>query len=184
LRVQGPAIALVELESIARGIAVADALLKRAEVELAMCEPTTPGKYLVLFHGQVADVEESLAAARETAGPTLLDQLYLPGPADELIAALEGRLAAREGESLGIVETHTVASALLSADAALKAAEVRLTHLHLAKGIGGKGYFTLTGELHMLEAALEAAARAIAPSLLLTTELIARPHVALRPRVG
>ena len=183
MRVLGPAIALVELESIARGIAVADALLKRAEVELAICEPTTPGKYLVLFHGPVADVEESLAAAKEAAGATLLDSLWLPGPADALIAGLEGRLTPRAGESLGIVETHTVASALLSADAALKAAEVDLTHLHLARGIGGKGYFTLAGPLHMMEAALEAAARAIAPNLLLTTELIARPHAGLPTRV-
>jgi microcompartment protein CcmL/EutN len=184
LVVTGPAIALVELESIAKGITVADALLKRADVELALCEPTTPGKYLVLFHGSVADVEESFLAAKEAAGSTLLDSLYLPGPADALLAGLEGKLDARGGESLGIVETHTVASALLAADAALKGAEVHLTHLHLARGIGGKGYFTLTGALHMMEAALEAAASAIAPPLLLTTELIARPHASLRPKVG
>ena len=81
---------------------------------------------------------------------------------------------------MGIVETHSVASALLSCDVALKRAEVWLTQLHLAKGIGGKGYYTLTGALHMVEAALEGAASAIEPSLLCTAELIASPARELR----
>jgi len=180
--VRGPALALLELESIARGFTTADVLLKRADVTLALAEPTTPGKFVLLFFGEIADVEESFQAAVEHAGALLLDKLYLPGPSDQLLRALEGTLGAKDSESLGIVETHTVASALLAADAALKAADVWLTTLHLAKGIGGKGYFTLAGALHMVEAALEAAGAAIAPPLLLTTECIARPHAALRSR--
>lgn len=179
---RGPALALLELESIARGFTTADVLLKRADVTLALAEPTTPGKFVLLFFGEIADVEESFQAAVEHAGALLLDKLYLPGPSDQLLRALEGTLGAKDSESLGIVETHTVASALLAADAALKAADVWLTTLHLAKGIGGKGYFTLAGALHMVEAALEAAGAAIAPPLLLTTECIARPHAALRSR--
>lgn len=182
LKLGGPALALIELESIARGFTTADALLKRAEVTLALAEPVTPGKFLLLFHGTVADVEESFQAAMAHAGPMVIDKLFLPGPSGQLVAALEGTLGAKESESLGIVETHTVASALLAADAALKGAEVWLTTLHLAKGIGGKGYFTLAGSLHMVEAALEAAAAAISPPLLLTTECIAQPHAALRSR--
>jgi microcompartment protein CcmL/EutN len=178
----GPALALLELESIARGFTTADALLKRADVTLALAEPVTPGKYLLLFHGQVADVEESFQAALEQAGPLLIDKLYLPGPSGQLIGALEGTFGEKSSESLGIVETHTVASALLAADAALKAADVWLTTLHLARGIGGKGYFTLAGDLDGVQAALEAAAAAISPPLLLTTECIARPHAALRSR--
>jgi microcompartment protein CcmL/EutN len=178
----GPALALLELESIARGFTTADVLLKRADVTLAFAEPTTPGKFILLFHGPVADVDESYRAGLEHAGPLLLDKLFLPGPADALLRALEGKLGPKQSESLGIVETHTVASALLAADAALKEAEVWLTALHLAKGIGGKGYFTLAGDLHMVEAALLAAGAAIAPPLLLTTECIARPHAALRSR--
>jgi microcompartment protein CcmL/EutN len=179
VKVQGPAVALLELESIARGMRVADAVLKRAQVRISLAEAVTPGKYLLLFSGGVAEVEESLQAGLEVASTTLLDKLFLPQAAAGLVAGLDQRFGV-EGESVGIVETQTVASALLSADTALKRAEVGLLRLELAKGIGGKGYFVLSGALHMVEAALEAAATSIESSLLVTTELIQRPHPELR----
>lgn len=175
-RLEGPAIALLEVESIARGMVVADALVKRAQVRIALAEPVTPGKYLLLFTGPVAEVQESLAAGVEVAGGTLVDQLLLPLPAPGLVAALVGSCSSQQAESLGIVETHTVAAAIKAADAALKRAQVTLSRLHLARGIGGKGYFCLEGELHMVEAALEGAAQAVEPTLLVATELIRRPH--------
>jgi microcompartment protein CcmL/EutN len=75
-----------------------------------------------------------------------------------------------------LVETHSVGSALLAADAALKAAEVRLVKLELARGIGGKGYFAVSGSLDMVEAAVLAGAAAITPELLVGTEMIPAPH--------
>jgi len=179
---QGPAIALLELESIARGFVVADAVVKKAPVRLLMTEPVSPGKFLLLFDGEVADVEESWAEAREIAGATVVDKLYLPNASLQLAPAIRGELPEAAVESLGIVETQTVAAALLAADTALKAAEVRLTRMQLARGIGGKGFFVMTGELDMVEAAVAAAAAALEPTLLLTTELIARPHPDLVPR--
>lgn len=173
---RGPALAILEVESISRGIVVADAVVKRAPVHLWLAEPVTPGKYVLLFFGGVAELQEALQAGAEVAGPKLLDKLLLPHPAAGLVDGLFGRYAAAWQESVGIVETHTVASAVLSCDAALKRGEVHLKRLHLAKGIGGKGYYMLTGRLHMVQAALEGAAQAIAPELLLATELIQRPH--------
>jgi len=180
---QGPAIALFEIESIARGWVVADALVKRAPVQLLMTEAITPGKFLVLIDGEVADVEESYAEGLELAGPALMDKLFLPGAAPQLSAALRGQFPSEPTDSLGIVETNTVASALLSADAAVKAAEVRFVRMHLARGIGGKGYFTLTGELDMVEAAVGAAAALLPAELLVMTEIIARPHADLSQRI-
>ena len=179
---QGPAIALLELESIARGYVVADAVVKRAPVRLLMTEAITPGKFLVLFDGEVADVEESFAEALEIAGASLLDKLYLPQASPALAPAIRGEPSSAALDSLGIVETHTVAAALLAADAALKAAEVEIVKMHLARGIGGKGYFLLTGSLDMMQAALATAAALLAPELLVTTELIARPHADFAPR--
>jgi microcompartment protein CcmL/EutN len=176
MNLRGPAIALLEMDSIARGILVADAIVKRAPVSIFMAEPVTPGKYLLLFSGGVAEVEESLKAGVEVAGSTLLDKLFLPQAARRLVDALEQRLEATMGESFGIVETETVGSALLAADTALKRAEVWLRRLHLARGIGGKGYFVLSGPLHMVQAAVDAAAAAIEPQLLKATEIIGRPH--------
>lgn len=184
VRVPGPALALLELESIARGMVVADAVVKRAPVELSWAGAITPGKYLLLFSGEVAEVQESFAAGKELAGSTLLDSLLLPYPSALLVDALHGKVAGDWDESLGIVETHSVSSAIVAADVALKRAEVKLVQLHLAKGIGGKGYFTLTGALHMLEEALSAAAASIPAHLLLTTELIQSPAPELKGRVA
>jgi microcompartment protein CcmL/EutN len=179
-----PAVALLELESIVRGMVVADAVLKRAEVQIALGEPVTPGKYLLLFHGGVAEVEESFAAGMDAAGPALLDSLLLPQADRGLVNALRGEYASPSaGESVGLVETHSVAAALKSADVALKRADVTLLRLHLARGIGGKGYFTFSGALDRVEAALEGAAACLDPNLLLTAELIRSPHPGLRQTV-
>jgi microcompartment protein CcmL/EutN len=88
------------------------------------------------------------------------------------------------GESVGLVETQPGAAALLGADPALKRAEVHLERLQLARGIGGKGVFLLTGDLHMVEAALEGAAAAVEGQLLLTTELIQQPSPDLLSALG
>lgn len=181
----GPALGLLELESLARGVVVADALVKRAQVSIAIAEAVTPGKYLLVFFGAVAEVEESFKAGEEVGKALVLDRLFLPQVALQVVDALGGRPLAKVGplDAVGLVETHTVASALLAADTAVKRAQVKLTHLQLAKGIGGKGWFTLAGAQADVEAALEGAGAAIAASLLVATEIIQRPHAELRGRV-
>jgi microcompartment protein CcmL/EutN len=176
------AIGLLEVESIARGIVVTDAVAKKAEVHVLLCEPVTPGKMLVLFEGGVGEVDEAFKAGIEAAGDRLVDKLFLAQAHRQLSPGIAGKLVRPALQSLGIVETNTVASCLLSADAALKGADVALAHLELAKGIGGKGYFTVAGPQHQVEAALHAAAAAIEPSQLVATELIARPHAELKGR--
>ncbi len=182
-RVGGPAVALLELESIARGMRLSDVLVKRAPVRLSRAEAVSPGKYLLLFAGGVAEVDEAFRAGVEAAGATLLDKLFLPYAAEALVAGLEGSFAIEWEESLGFVETHTVAAALLSADSTLKRSDVRLLKLDLARGIGGKGVFAITGPLHQVEAGLEFAASAIEPQLLLTTELLSSPSPELKGTV-
>jgi microcompartment protein CcmL/EutN len=68
---------------------------------------------------------------------------------------------------------------LLAADAAAKAAQVRLIELQLARGIGGKGFFTVTGPLGEVEAAVEAAVAILDAAVLAATEIIAAPHADL-----
>jgi microcompartment protein CcmL/EutN len=173
--VAGPALGLIETSSIARGLVVADAMVKRAPVELVLARPVSPGKHLALVTGAVADVDEAMRAGVESAAHTLVDRLELAQVADELLAALRRQATPPQG-SVGIVETFSVASSLLAADAACKAARVTLAELRLADGLGGKAYFVLSGEQADVEAALFAAETAIPTGLLLARELIARPH--------
>jgi microcompartment protein CcmL/EutN len=180
----GPALGLFELESLARGVVVADALVKQARVHLALAEAVTPGKYLLVFTGEVAEVDEAFQAGKLIAGPRLIDELYLPFISEALVAGLAGTFAPAPAEcAVGLVETHTVAAALRSADVALKRAKVTLCSLQLARGIGGKGWYRLAGEQHDVEAALEGVAQALEPRFLVAAELIQRPHAELRGRV-
>jgi microcompartment protein CcmL/EutN len=178
------ALALIELSSIARGHLVADAMLKRAPVSLRRADWVSPGKFLVLVEGEVAAVEEAFRAGADIGGDRVVDRLFLPRPHASLWPALDGQATAAGGvDSLGIVETATVAAALLGADAAAKAAAVRLVELQLARGIGGKAFFTLTGALADVEAAIEAAVGILDAALLQATEIIAAPHADLVGRL-
>ncbi len=170
-----PALALIEVSSIARGMVVSDACVKKAPVKLVASKPISPGRYITVFWGEVAEVDESFRAGIEAAGDTLVDRLFLPGAHHALLAALLRVDKPANVDSIGIVETFTVAATLLSADAACKAAEVALLELRLASGIGGKAYYIVSGLLHDVEASLEAGRGILAQSQLVRTEVIPRP---------
>jgi microcompartment protein CcmL/EutN len=171
------AIALIEVASIARGHRVADAMLKRAPVTLLRADFVSPGKFLVLVEGEVAAVEEAFHEGLAIAAERAVDKLFLPQPHDQIAPAVRGEASAREGTaSLGVVETTTVAATIVAADAATKAAAVRLSEMRLGRGIGGKAFFTVTGELADVEAAVEAATGAVDGQLVFGTEIIPAPH--------
>ena len=48
------AIGILESNSIAKGIEAADAVLKAADTALLYAKPVCPGKYTILFYGDVA----------------------------------------------------------------------------------------------------------------------------------
>jgi microcompartment protein CcmL/EutN len=176
-KVAGPALGVVELSSVARGLVVADAMVKKAPVELVFARPVSSGKLVVLVSGAVADVDEAMACAVQVAQATLVDRLMLAQAADGVLAALR-REAPPVGpaDAVGIFETFSVASSLLAADAAAKAALVVVAELRLADGLGGKAYFVVAGEQADVEAAMFAAEHVTATGMLLAHEVIARPH--------
>lgn len=171
----GPAIGLVELCSIARGIVCCDAMVKRAEVNLIHARSTHPGKYSILIQGGVEEVGEALRAGEAAAGDALIDVLFLPNPHVQLVEVLEAPRAPRL-ESVGVLETFSIAATIRGADAALKAAEVEAVHIRLARDLGGKGFFVLTGLLHDVEEAMTAGAAAVGAGLLAGREIVANPH--------
>jgi microcompartment protein CcmL/EutN len=177
------ALALIELASIARGHVVADAMLKRAPIALLRAEFVSPGKFLVLVAGDVASADESFRLGVEVAGDRLVDRLFLPQAHPSLWPMLSHEARRPAVESLGLIETATVAATLLAADAAAKAAAVELFELQLARGIGGKAFFTVTGLLAEVEAALDAAVGVLDAALVVATEVIAAPHAELVQRL-
>ena len=172
-----PALALLELSSIAAGIQAADAMIKRAPIHVIKGGTVQPGNYLVLIGGAVADVEESLAAGREIGGAAVLDVVYLPQVHPEVVEAIGGGRVPDVTDALGVVETTTVAAAIHAADAGIKGAEVRLVEVRLADGLGGKGIVLFSGLVADVEAAVEIGVGVLErPDLLVRQVVIPQLH--------
>jgi bacterial microcompartment shell protein len=175
----GPALGLLEVDSIAVGIAAGDAMAKRAPIDVLQAGTVHPGRYLVLVGGAVADVEEAIEAGREEAGSGVLDVVLLPHVHPDVVAAIRGARRRGLGEALGVIETPTVASIIDAADAGVKEAAVRLLELRVADGLGGKGYLLFDGSVSDVEAAVEAAV-ARAHGARVSHRVIARLHGEMR----
>lgn len=172
-----PALALIEFSSIAAGILAADAMIKRAPLKVIKAGTVQPGHYLVLIGGEVADVEESLAAGQAAGAGQILDIVYLPEAHPEVIEAIGGARLPEEKDAVGVVETKTVAAAIHAADAGVKGAQVRLLEVRLADGLGGKGIVLYSGLVADVEAAVEIGVGVLeTPSLLVQQVVIPKLH--------
>ncbi len=173
----GPALGLIEVASVARGMVVADAMVKKALITLVQANPVTPGKYVVVIAGGEEEVSQSMDIGLELASDTLVDSLYLPKADSQLAPAIATQqVQVDEVQALGILETFSVASCVLAGDRAVKGAMVQLVQMRLARGLGGKAFFVLTGQLHQVEAGVEAGRGIIHDGMLPTSEIIPRPH--------
>ena len=171
----GDALALVELDSIARGYRVVDAMVKRSPVEILEANLVEPGKYLVLFAGGVAEVEEAYAAALEVGQGHLVDTLLLPMVHASVVPGLRGAQDCEDPDTIGIVEASNVSAMLESCDRALKDADVALAGLRLTPALGGKAFFVVHGAQADVEAATEVAT-AVLVERKVQVEVIPRPH--------
>lgn len=172
-----PCLGMIEYKSVARGIYSCDAMVKKAPVRIIATHPICPGKYLTIICGDVAEVEEAMKAGLETGKDMVVADLFLPFVHPSVIPALAGTAGIETFGSLGIIETFAVATCLQAADIAVKAAAVQLVEIRLANGLGGKGYFVMTGALADVEGSLAAAREFAAQAgMLAACELIPSPH--------
>jgi microcompartment protein CcmL/EutN len=180
-----PALALIDFASIAAGIEAADAMAKRAQIDVIRAGTVQPGRYLVLIGGPVADVEESLAAGRAVGGPAVLDHVFLPHVHPEVVAAIGGGRVPEVEDALGVVETTTVAATIHAADAGLKGAAVRLVEIRMADGLGGKGIVLFSGLVADVQTAVEIGVGVLErPELLVRSVVIPRLHPSLWENVA
>ncbi len=154
-----PAIAVIELDSIASGIRCGDAMVKAAPVSAIYSGSIQPGKYVILVSGDTASVEVAIETAFDSSTPAIVDSTFLPDVHPEVVGRLvdPGERSGLAGEALSIVESSSVAAIVDSADAGVKAANVGLAGLVLGDGLGGRGYLLFTGDVAEVEAAHEAA---------------------------
>ena len=178
-----PALALLEFNTITAGIEAGDAMVKRAPVATIQSGTVQPGHYLVMVAGDVASVEEAVDAGKEVGQSGLRDALFLPNVHPDVVTALAGEQNSGHEDALGVIETHTVASAILAADAGVKGAEVSLLQLRLADGLGGKGILFFNGLVADVETAVAIAAEN-AQNQLLRQTVIAQLHAEMWENVN
>ncbi|HON57071.1 MAG TPA: BMC domain-containing protein [bacterium] len=166
------AIGLIEVSSIAQGYLVADEMLKAAEVELLIARTICSGKHITLVCGEVGAVKASVEAGRRFADFALVDSLIIPNVHESVFPAIRGMNVIDNPDALGIVESFSVAALIEGADAAVKAAQVQLIEVRLAMALGGKAFFTLTGTVADVKAAVEAAQEFIKEKGLLVNAVI------------
>ncbi|SKC38128.1 BMC domain-containing protein [Maledivibacter halophilus] len=151
-------IGLIELNSIAKGIEVADFMIKAAEVNLLKANSICPGKYIVLISGDVAAVKASIEVGNVVGREFVVDKLILSNVHPQLIKAINGTVDINEFKSLGVLEFFSIATSIVAADTAAKSALIDLIDVRLGLGIGGKSYITLTGDVSSVTEAVEAGA--------------------------
>ena len=173
----GDALALLEMDSVAGGLSALDALVKRASVRVLEANLVEPGKFLILFEGGVAEVEESHAVVQERYRDQLVSQMLLPMVHADLLAGLRGKEVFESPDTLGVVEGSDVATTLRAADRALKDAAVQLCGIRVTTGLAGRAYFVVSGLQHDVEAGVAAGCEVLnAVERLHRSEVIARPH--------
>lgn len=171
------AIGLLEIKNITKGILAADTMLKAADVEIIMAQPLCPGKYVIMVAGDVGAVQSAVRSGKGCGSENVVDDFLLPNLHDSVYKALTGCSEVSKIEALGIIESYSVASAIIAADTAAKAATVTLLEVRLARGMGGKAIVTLTGDVGAVTAAVRAGSQAIANNGFLVDQLVLpAPH--------
>lgn len=170
------AIGMVEFKTVSSGMRAADRMVKTADVELLQADTVCPGKFLALISGDLSAVNAAVEAAANSDKEQLIDTFVLGNPHDSIFSALYGASEIGTPNALGVLETFSSATAVVAADIAAKTALVDLIELRLARGMCGKSYLLLTGEIAAVEAAIERAKQGAGEKgMFLDSAVIPRP---------
>ena len=173
---------VLEYSSIAIGIKALDEMVKVAPIKIIEARTICPGKYLIVFSGDVASVEYSFKKGLEIAKDCIVDKLFLPLIHQNVIPAIGNICKTDNWDALGIIETLSVTSSIEAADEAAKIGDVKIIEIRLAIGFGGKSYVKLMGSLDAVQAAMEAGtAKAKLKNQLCNQALIPKPHSEIKP---
>ncbi|MCG8566124.1 MAG: BMC domain-containing protein [Desulfobacterales bacterium] len=153
---------LVETRTIARGVALTDAMVKAADVRLLRGRPICSGRYMIQISGDEAGVKAALDVAQAENPFALCRVSRVSG---EVLAAMGKTRALGPGMALGLLESRKSITGIKAADAAVKAAQVRLARITLAQGINGKSYLVMGGSVSAVSAAVDAGAQALGKDL-------------------
>ena len=169
---------MIEFKSVAAGMTATDIMVKTSEVDIVEAQTVCPGKYIAIITGDLSAVKASVDTAMDMGGDDGIDSFVLGNPDESIFPAILGttNVTADDVNALGVIETFDAAQIIVAADNAVKTSDVRLIEIRLARGMCGKSYVTLTGEVAAVKAAVDRAKEVVSRSgMLLDTTVIARP---------
>lgn len=170
------AIGMVEYKTVSAGVVAVDAMVKTAHVDIVEAQTVCPGKYIAIITGDLSAVNAAVKTAQTQYEGQLIGDFVLGNPHESIFPAIYGSTAIEKISALGILETYDAASIIVAADEAAKTAIVELIELRIARGMCGKSYLMLTGEIAAVEAAIERAKKAVEPKgMYLDSSVIAHP---------
>ena len=170
------AIGMLEYMTVSTGMEATDLMLKTAEVDLIEAQTVCPGKYIALITGELSAVEAAIDASKTKYDAKLIDTFVLGNPHEDIFPAIYGTATVEKPAALGILETYSAASIIVAADMAAKTADVQLIELRIAKGMCGKSYMLLTGEVAAVQAAIDRAQQEVgAGGMFLDSSVIPNP---------
>ena len=154
------AIGMIEFKTVSAGITAADRMVKTADVELLEAQTVCPGKYIALIAGDLSAVTAAVDTAKHFEKGELISSFVLGNPDESIFPAIYGS-SNIEG---------------VAADIAAKTADVKLIELRVAKGMCGKSYMLITGQVSDCQAAIDKAKQTVGDrGMFLDSSVIARP---------
>lgn len=171
---------MIEVNSIAAGIEAGDEMLKSAAVSLVSAQPVCSGKYIVIVRGGVSEVKSSVEAGKAIASTYLVDSVVIPNVNEYVFSAIACSSEPEKLQSIGVIETFSLTSSIMSADAAVKAASIELIEVRLGRGLGGKSFVVLTGDVSAVKYAVDTVKNLyLDEGLIANTIVIPSPHMDL-----
>lgn len=170
------AIGMTEYQTVSTGIEAADLMIKTADVDVIEAQVVCPGKYIIIISGELSAVRASVDAASQRFGEKQIDSFVLGNPDESIFPAIYGVNEVENKNALGVLETFSCAAMIVAADTAAKTADVQLIEMRLARGMCGKSYMLITGEVAAIKAAIERAEVAAGDKgMFLDSSIIANP---------
>lgn len=140
-------IGIVEFRSIAMGIGAVDTVVKTSDVRILDARTICPGKYFIIFAGSVSAVKSAAQVVHEEFKDFIIDIGELSNVYPEMFYALNQTSEVKNLGAIGVIETLTAPSVLIAADSAVKATDVELVEIRIARALGGKNICILTGDV-------------------------------------
>ena len=170
------ALGMIEFKTVSSGVTMADRMVKAARIELIEGQTVCPGKYIAIFQGDLSAIQAAVSIAETADTDYLISTFVLGNPHEDIFPAIYGTTDVGKVQALGILEGYDAASVVVAADVAAKTAVVHLIELRLAKGMCGKSYLMLTGEVAAVQAAIDKARASVGEKgMYLDSTVIAQP---------